>query len=139
MENKKTSFKVTLAETIIVGLSIIVYSTMAHKLLGYGQTWVGLLFFWYWSNVKHFEISEIKETVLGSLTGIAVCFGLYMIHLHFPQYFKATELTMLFLILFMLISKLGKTFVNGATFLYFTVFMAPAFMSSANYMEFTIL
>ncbi len=137
MENKSVNERVK--EGIVLGviltITIFVFSIVS-GMLGLVNVWAGCMFFWYWANVDHFKMDHIVENIVGSLVGIALCFGLYyLLHNYGMSVFEIALIAVLFVVLFFNITDFLPYILNKATFLFITVLTAHQFLTESNYLD----
>lgn len=137
MENKPT-VKEGLLMSIILTIALITFSIIS-GILGLVNVWAGFMFFWYWANVDDFKMDHLKENIIGSLTGMLLCFGLYFLVQNYGQAaFEIGIILVLLVVLFFSITDLLPFIFNKATFLFVTVLTAHQFIVETNYLDLLI-
>lgn len=134
MENK-TTVREGIVLSIIMTIAILGFSIIS-GILGLVNGWAGCMFFWYWANIDHFKMDHIKENIIGSLTGIILCFGLYLLIQNYGKsVFLLGMIAVLLVVLFFCITDLLPIIFNKATFLFVTVLTAHQFITGTDYFD----
>ncbi|KAF5077739.1 hypothetical protein DSECCO2_147740 [anaerobic digester metagenome] len=134
MENK-TTVKEGILLSIILTIAILGFSIISGK-LELVNGWAGCMFFWYWANIDHFQMDHLKENIIGSLIGILLCFGLYLLIQNYGKsVFELGMIVVLLVVLFFCITDLLPLFFNKATFLFVTVLTAHQFLAETDYLD----
>lgn len=134
MENKPT-VKEGIVLSIILTIALLGFSIISGK-LGLVNVWAGCMFFWYWANIDDFKMDHIKENVIGSLTGVLLCFGLYLLVQNYGKsVFELGMIAVLLVVLFFCITDLLPIIFNKATFLFITVLTAHQFIAGTDYLD----
>lgn len=136
MENKSVNKKVKegIVLAVILTMAIFFFSIVS-GMLGLVNVWAGCMFLWYWANVDHFKMDHtLVENIVGSLVGIALCFGLYyLLHNYGLSVFVIALIVVLFVVLFFM--EFLPYILNKATFLFITVLTAHQFLTESNYFD----
>jgi hypothetical protein len=126
-----------IAITAIIIVLIVAWIAIALGVLGMGEgTLVGaFMFLWFWANNEQLQFTRLVPTMIGALVGIGIAWLLWYAPQAYGGAGLAAGLGVLFLSLYLDVTKKLPIAINASTMLFLTLAAAPLIQKVVDWPE----
>jgi hypothetical protein len=119
---------------VAVVVALAAYLTLFYA-LGLHETYVGFLFLFFWAAVQHFDMAALPATATGSFVGLGLGYVFQQLSAHFGVAGGAAFGLGTLVVLYLLLRRQLRLFINDAAMLMLTVATISHIQSHADFRD----